>query len=83
MVTVPTWRGIPNLCVCVCNICTVAAAVIHQDDLPQQVRGRPAHCRVDGSQDHRQSLVDEDEDDADLRQAAVVGDVFAPDKEQK
>lgn len=71
------------MCVIYAHICTVVAAVIHQDDLPQQVRGRPAHCRVDGAQDHRQSLVHEDEDDADLRQAGVVGDVFAPDEEQK
>lgn len=45
---------------------TVAAVVVHQDDLLEQVRWRALHGRVDGAQQHRERLVDEDEHDAHL-----------------
>lgn len=57
---------------------TVVAVVVHQDDLFEKVRGSPVHGRVNGAKDDRQSLVHEDEHDADLREVCRIGDIFAP-----
>lgn len=46
---------------------TAVAVVIHQYDLFQQLRRSPLDGRVDRAQQHRQGLVNEDEDDAELR----------------
>lgn len=48
-------------------ILTAAAVVVHQNDLFEQVRRSPLDGCVDGAQQHRQGLVDKDEDDAKLR----------------
>lgn len=57
---------------------TVAAVVVHQDDLLQQVWRCALHGRVDGTQQHRERLVDEDEHDAHLWEAVGEREVPAP-----
>lgn len=53
---------------------TVVAVVVHQDDLFEQVSRRVIDGRVDGAQDDRQRLVDEDEDEGDLRKVSGIAD---------
>lgn len=60
---------------------TVAAVVVHQDDLLEQVWRCALHGRVDGTQQHRERLVDEDEHDAHLWEAVGEREVPAPGKE--
>ena len=48
-------------------VLTAATVVVHQYDLFEQVGGRPLDGSVDGTQQHRQSFVDKDEDDTELR----------------
>lgn len=59
------------------GILTVVAVVVHQDDFFEQVRRRVIDSRVDRAQYHRQSLVDEDEDEGDLREVSGVADLPA------
>lgn len=59
------------------GILTVVAVVVHQDDFLEQVRRRVIDSRVDRAQNHRQSLVDEDEDEGDLREVSGVADLPA------
>lgn len=56
---------------------TVVAVVVHQDDFFEQVSRGVIDSRVDGAQDHRQSLVDEDEDEGDLGEVSRVTDLSA------
>lgn len=49
-------------------VLTAVAVIIHQYDLFEQVRWSPLDGRVHGAQQHRQGLVDKDEDDAELRE---------------
>lgn len=59
---------------------TIAAVVIHQDDLLEQVWWCALHGWVDGPQQHRECLIDEDEHDAHLWQAVRKWEVSAPGK---
>lgn len=56
---------------------TVVAVVVHQDDFFEQVSRGVIDSRVDRAQDHRQSLVDEDEDEGDLGEVSRVTDLSA------
>lgn len=56
---------------------TVIAVVVHQDDFFEQVSRRVIDSRVDRAQDHRQSLVDKDEDEGDLGEVSRVADLSA------
>ena len=56
---------------------TVIAVVVHQDDFFEQVSRSVIDSRVDRAQDHRQSLVDEDEDEGDLGEISRVADLSA------
>jgi len=58
---------------------TAAAVVVHQDDFSEQVGGGPLDNRVYGAQQHRQRLVHEDEDDAELGQLRGIQEVPAAD----
>lgn len=57
---------------------TAVTVVVHQDDLLKQVCWRVVDHAVDGAQDHRQGLVDEDEDHGDLREVLGVRQLLAP-----
>lgn len=59
-------------------ILTAVAVVVYQYDLFEQVWWSPLDGRVDGAQQHRQGLVDEDEDDAELRKIWWIWHVSAP-----
>lgn len=56
---------------------TVIAVVIHQDYLLEQVGRSVIDSRVDGAQDHRQGLVDKDEDEGDLLEVPGEADLSA------
>lgn len=57
---------------------TAVTVVVHQDDLLKQVCWRVVDHAVDGAQDHRQGLVDKDEDHGDLREVLGVRQLLAP-----
>lgn len=56
---------------------TIITVVVHQNDLFEQMSRRVIDGCVDGAQDHRQGLVDEDEDEGDLGKLSWVADLFA------
>lgn len=62
---------------------TVIAVVVHQDDFFEQVCRSVIDSRVDRAQYHGQSLVDEDEDEGDLRQVSRIADLPAPAEQRK
>lgn len=65
------------------TLLTVVAVVVHQDDFFEQVCGSVIDSRVDRAQYHGQSLVDEDEDEGDLRQVSWIADLLAPTEQRK
>lgn len=76
------WRGEPGYKDVASNEAarrlTAVTVVVHQDDLLKQVCWRVVDHAVDGAQDHRQGLVDEDEDHRDLREVLGVRQLLAP-----
>lgn len=56
---------------------TVIAVVIHQDDFLEQVSRSVIDSGVDRAQDHRQGLVDKDEDEGDLLEVSWEADLSA------
>lgn len=56
---------------------TVIAVVIHQDYLLEQVGRGVIDSGVDRAQDHRQGLVDKDEDEGDLLEVPGEADLSA------
>ena len=56
---------------------TVFRGVVDEDDLAEELDGRPVDDGVDGSEQRRESLVVEDDDDGDLRQTPRIHLGFA------
>lgn len=65
-----------------CSCLTLITVVIHQDDFLQQVRGRVVDSTVHGAQNHRQSLVDKNEDDGYRGQILGILQLLTPGREK-
>lgn len=63
-----TGRRASVFCVMMLMLLTVIAVVVHQDYLFKEMGRRSVDCRVNGSQDDGQSLIHENEHNADLRE---------------
>lgn len=59
---------------------TIVTVVINQDDLLEQVSRGAVDGGVDGAQDHRERLVNEDEHNADLGKTLRKRQVSAPEE---